>query len=323
MVSLAEFGERNAVKELMRVFDRGYSPGLGDDCGIIPFGDQYLLLTTDVVNEKTHFPKGTTPYDMGWYSVAVNLSDVAAMGGYPLAFIAALTLPRTTDLSLLREVARGMDACTKEYGVAVYGGDTKEGDSISIAGVALGRVSKDRILLRKGSKVGDIIAVTGEIGRGGWAAETIRKTGSNKEAIETLLHPSPRLEEGRHLAESGAVTACMDTSDGLASTLHQMREQNATGFEVEQGRLPFYPKLRTMPAPDMTRLAIYHGGDYELVATVKPEEYENLRATLAKHNAHLTAIGHVTKDKDCVLVTDKGREQIADRGWEHFRAVPL
>jgi thiamine-monophosphate kinase len=323
MVTLAEFGERNAVKELMRVFDRGYSPGLGDDCGIIPFGDQYLLLTTDVVNEKTHFPKGTTPYDMGWYSVAVNLSDVAAMGGYPLAFIAALTLPRTTDLTFLREVARGMDACTKQYGVAVYGGDTKEGDSISIAGVALGRVSKDRILLRKGSKVGDIIAVTGEIGRGGWAAETIRKTGSNKEALETLLRPNPRLEEGRLLSESRAVTACMDTSDGLASTLYQMREQNATGFEVEQGKLPLFPKLRALPAADMARIAIYHGGDYELVATVKPEEYENLSATLVKHNAHLTAIGHVTKDSDCVLVTDKGREQIADRGWEHFRAVPL
>jgi len=323
MVTLAEFGERNAVRDLLRVFDRGYSPGLGDDCGIIPLGDQYLLLTTDVVNEKTHFPKGTTPYDMGWYSVAVNLSDVAAMGGYPLAFIAALTLPRTTELTFLHEVARGMDACTKQYGVAVYGGDTKEGDCISIAGVALGRVSKDKILLRRGSKIGDILAMTGDIGRGGWAAEMIRKSGPSKETLEMLLHPSPRLEEGRHLSESGAVTACMDSSDGLASTLYQMREQSGTGFEVEQAKLPFFPQMRTLPAADMTRIAVYHGGDYELVATIKPDKFEEVKAALARHNARLTAIGHVTKNIGCMLVTDKGREEIADRGWEHFRAVPL
>ncbi len=323
MVTLAEFGERNAVKELLRMFDRGHSPGLGDDCGIIPFGDQYLLLTTDVVNEKTHFPKGTTPFDMGWYSVAVNLSDVAAMGGHPLAFIAALTLPRTTELSFLQEVAHGMEACTKQFGVAVYGGDTKEGDNISIAGVALGRVPKDHILLRKGCGVGDVLAVTGDIGRGGWAADSIRRNGSNKEALETLLRQSPRLEEGLALSESGGVTTCMDNSDGLASTLHQMREANGLGFEVEQAKLPLFSRLKDLPPADAARLAVYHGGDYELVATVKPEQFEHVKAALAKHGARLTPMGRVTKENDCALITEKGREMIPDRGWEHFRAVFL
>ncbi len=323
MVTLADFGERNAVKELLRLFDRGYSPGLGDDCGIIPLGDQYLLLTTDVVNEKTHFPKDTTPYDMGWYSVAVNLSDIAAMGGFPLAFIAALTLPRTTELSFLHEVGRGMDACTKQFGVAVYGGDTKEGDCISLAGVALGRVPRDRILLRKGSKVGDILVVTGDVGRGGWAGDSIRKNGPNRDALETLLHPSPRLDEGRILSDSGVVTACMDSSDGIGSTLHQMVEASNVGFEVEQAKLPLYSKLKSFPPQDATRLAVYHGGDYELVATIKPDAFDQLKSSFDKRSLHLTAIGHVTKGKDCVLVTDKVKETIQDRGWEHFRAVPL
>jgi len=321
MVTLSEYGERKAVQELLRMFDRGYSPGLGDDCGIIPFGDQYLLLTTDVVNERTHFPKGTTAYDMGWYSVAVNLSDVAAMGGYPMGFIAAMTLPRTTELSFLHDLAHGMEACTKQFGVAVYGGDTKEGDTISIAGVAVGKVRKEHILLRKGARPGDVLVTTGDIGRGGWAADTLRKNGPNREALDALLRPFPRMTEGAEFAESEAVTSCMDSSDGISSTLHQLMEAGGTGFEVEQALLPLFAKLRTLPPSDAARIAVYNGGDYELVATVKPEALEDLKHRFTKKNLKLTVIGHAIKEKDCVLITEKGREPIPDRGWEHFRSV--
>lgn len=319
MPTLEDMGERKAVQALLRLFDRGHTPGLGDDCGIIPWGDQYLLLTTDVVNEKTHFPQGTTAYDMGWYSVAVNLSDIAAMGGYALAFIAAISLPRSTDFSILGEMARGMDVCTKQFGVAVYGGDTKEADSISIAGVAAGKVQKDLILLRTGCRPGDILAVTGDIGHGGWALESIRQNGPSREALDILLHPTPRLDVGIALAESGAITSCMDSSDGLASSLGQFSQANGVGFEVEEDRLPLYARAKSLAAVKPTSVALYSGGDFELVATIRPESFDTVQAVVAKRGSKLTAIGHVTKARELTLLTAKGREPIADRGWEHFR----
>jgi len=319
MATLTDLGERRAVQILLRTFDRGHIPGLGDDCGIIPFGDQYILLTTDVVYEKTHFPGGATPYDMGWYSVAVNLSDVAAMGGYPIAFVAALLLPRTTDVSFLQEIARGMDNCAKQFGMAVYGGDTKEGDSIAISGVAMGRVPRDKILLRLGCKPGDIVAVTGDIGRGAWAIEMIKHGGPNREALEALLHPIPRLEAGWTLSESGAVTSCIDNSDGLATTLHQIATANSMGFEIEESKLPIFGKLKLMTGQESTKSALYKGGDYELVVTLKPEAFESVQASLARRNLKLNMIGHVTKERGCLLVTSKGKEAIPDQGWEHFK----
>ncbi len=318
MVTLADLGERRAVQTLLRVFDRGHAPGLGDDSGILPWGDHYLLITTDVVNERTHFPIGTTPYDMGWYLVAVNLSDIAAMGGYPLGFIAALTLPKTTEITFLNEIARGMDSCTKHFGVAVYGGDTKEGEAISMAGVAIGRVLKNRILLRKGCREGDILAVTGEIGRGGWALQTIKKDGPSRETIEALLHPTPRLEQGLALSESGVVSSCIDNSDGLATTLYQLSASNGIGFDIEEHKLPIFSKIKDLPSA--TSLALYSGGDYELVVAIKSESFEELKTALIKKNVRLTDIGHVVKGKDCTLITGKGRELIQDRGWEHFKS---
>src|SRR3990172_12647050 len=111
---------------------------------------------------------------MGWCGGGRTLSDVAAMGGYPLGFVAALALPRTLDVNYLRELARGMDECAKEFGIAVLGGDTKEGSEITLAGTAFGRVKKERVLLRTGARPGDAIVVTGDLGRAGGGARQIR-----------------------------------------------------------------------------------------------------------------------------------------------------
>ncbi len=319
MPTLADMGERRAVKELLRVFDRGHCPGLGDDCAIIPFGDNYLLVTTDVANAKTHFPEGATGYDMGWYAVAMNLSDIAAMGGQPLGFVSAITLPRSTDLSLLLEIAKGMDDCTKRFGVSVCGGDTKEGDILSISGMAIGRVSKDRILLRSGCKPDDILVVTGDIGRGGCAIEAMRRNGPSRETIEPLLHILPRLDQGMTLASSDSVTSCMDSSDGLASTLHQLIAASNVGFEVEERWLPVHPRLRAMQGVNLRTIALYSGGDYELVATVRPEKLDTVQSAFARKNFKLTVIGRATTKKECILLTLKGKEPIENKGWEHFR----
>src|SRR2546428_13597789 len=132
-----------------RIYDRGQPIGLGHDCGVVDWGDDYLVVTTDVVNQKTHIPAGATPSQVGWYATAVNLSDIAAAGARPLGFVAALSMPAATDVEFLRGLAQGMEECAREFGIAVLGGETKEGGGPSIAGTPFDRVPQDRIPPRR------------------------------------------------------------------------------------------------------------------------------------------------------------------------------
>ena len=220
MARLSDIGERGAIDILARIFDRGQPIGLGHDCGVVEWGDDYLVVTTDVVNRKTHIPAGATAQQIGWYATAVNLSDIAAAGARPLGFVAALSMPADTDVEFLRGLANGMEECVREFGIAVLGGDTKEADVLAIAGTAFGRVRKERILLRTGARPGDAIVVTGDLGRAGHAAKMLEQSsGLRTEALSQLLRPYPRIADGMFFSESGAVTSCMDLSDGLGASL--------------------------------------------------------------------------------------------------------
>jgi thiamine-monophosphate kinase len=324
-VKLEELGERGAIEVLKRIFDRGYPPGLGigDDCALIDWGEHYLLVTTDAVSQRAHIPPSATPYQIGWYVVVINLSDVAAMGGYPLGFVAALVLPRSLDLNFLRELARGMDDATKEFGLAVLGGDTKEGNEIMLSGTAFGRVRKDRVLLRTGARPGDVLVVTGDLGRSGWGARALRAGTDVAHATELMMRPHPRVEEGKLFSDSGAVTSCMDVSDGLGTTLAQMSSLGHATFEVDWGKLPVYRETRQLPLPEAQELALYWGGDYELVATVRTEKAEELVALFREKRHALTVCGRVLPAGPNVLVVDGKRETLHPHGWEHFRSAPL
>jgi len=322
-MKLEELGERGAIEVLKRIFDRGFALGIGDDCAVIEWGDQYLLVTTDVISQRAHLPPTATPYQIGWFLVAINLSDVAAMGGFPLGFVAALSLPRTLDVNWLRELARGMDECTKEFGIAVLGGDTKEADQIALAGTAFGRVKKDRVLLRNGARPGDAVVVTGDLGRGGWGARVLRSATDVVRATEMMMRPHPRVEEGKLFAESGAVTSCMDISDGLGTTLAQLGAAAKVGFEVEWAKLPAFREIRTLPLAEQQAVAMYWGGDYELVATVKPDQVDALVQSFQEKRHPLTVCGRVLPAAPNVLVVDGKRETLHPHGWEHFRTVPI
>jgi thiamine-monophosphate kinase len=320
---LEDLGERGAIEVLKRIFDRGLAPGIGDDCALVDWGDQYLLVTTDLINQRAHMPPTATPYQIGWFLVATNLSDVAAMGGYPLGFVAALALPRGMDVNYLRELARGMDECAKEFGIAILGGDTKEAGEITLAGTAFGRVKKERVLLRTGARPGDAIVVTGDLGRAGWGARQIRAATEVVRATELLVRPKARIEEGKLFAESGAVTSCMDISDGLGTTLAQMSALARVGFEVEWEKVPVYRELKPLSAGDQQELAIYWGGDYELVATVRPERLDEVLRMCHDKRHVVTACGRVIPSGPNVLIADGKRGTLHPRGWEHFRSIPV
>jgi len=322
-VKLEELGERGAIEVLKRIFDRGFPLGIGDDCALIDWGDHYLLVTTDVISQRAHLPPTATPFQIGWFLVAINLSDVAAMGGYPLGFVAALSLPRSLDVNWLRELGRGMDECTKEFGIAVLGGDTKEADRIALAGTAFGRVRKDRVLLRNGARAGDAVVITGDLGRGGWGARILRSATDVARATELIMRPHARVEEGKLFAESGVVTSCMDISDGLGTTLAQMGAAAKVGFEIEWAKLPTFKEIRGLPPAEQAELAMYWGGDYELVATVKPDQVDALVQSFQGKRHALTVCGRVLPAPPNVLVVDGKRETLFAHGWEHFRTVPM
>ncbi len=323
MARLSDIGEREAIAILTRIFDRGHPIGLGHDCGVVEWGEDYLVITTDVVNPRTHVPAGARADQVGWYLVAVNLSDIAAAGARALGFVAALSLPPSTDTEFLKGLAQGMEACAREFGIAILGGDTKESDVASFAGTAIGRIRKDRILLRKGARPGDAIVVTGDLGRAGLAYAQLSDPSSRAEGIEQLLHPYPRLREAETFSESGVVTSCMDISDGLGLSLAQMAAMSGLSYAVEWERVPRYKPLETMPIDRQREYALYSGGDYELVATVKPEAVGDLveRMNEPHRGAHheLTVIGKVGKAGANALTMGGRTETLMGRGWEHFR----
>lgn len=323
MARLSDIGEREAIQILTRIFDRGQPIGLGHDCGVVEWGEDYLVITTDVVNPRTHIPQGSKPEQVGWYLVAVNLSDVAAVGARPLGFVAALSLPPSIEVDFLRGLAQGMEACAREFGIAILGGDTKEADVMSLAGTAIGRVRKDRILLRKGARPGDVIVVTGELGRAGLAYAQLGGPETRNEGLEQLLHPYPRIREGRMFSDSGGVTSCMDISDGLGLSLAELAAMTGYSYAVEWEKVPLYKPLESLSVERQREFALYSGGDFELVATVKPEAVNDLvqRLDQMHRGAHrsATVIGYVGQPGANLLRTMDGSEPLQGRGWEHFR----
>ena len=323
MAKLSDVGERQAIQVLAKIFDRGHPIGLGHDCGVVDWGEDYLVITTDVVNPRTHIPPGTTPQQVGWYVTAVNLSDIAAAGARPLGFVAALSLPPSTDVEYLRGLGQGMEECAREFGIAILGGDTKEADQVSIAGTAVGRVRRDRILLRKGARPGDLVVVTGDLGRAGFAYRQLETAQLRSEALNMLLRPYPRILEGGFFSDSGMVTSCMDISDGLGATLAQMASMTGLSYQVDWEALPLHRPVGTLPPAQARETALYSGGDYELLATVKPEGVETLLARyqdMRRGDRHrLTLIGKVGPPGPNVLVSAAGQEPLLGKGWEHFR----
>jgi len=328
VTKLSDIGERAAIEILARIYDRGQPIGLGHDCGVVDWGDDYLVVTTDVVNAKTHIPAGASPSQIGWYATAVNLSDIAAAGARPLGFVAALSMPASTDVEFLRGLAQGMEECVREFGIAVLGGDTKEADALSIAGTAFGRVRKDRILLRTGARPGDVIVVTGDLGRAGHATKLLENPSTVRtEALNQLLRPYPRIFDGMFLSESGAVTSCMDLSDGLGASLGQMAAMTKLSYQIDEASLPMFRGLSAFPPNVAKDLALYYGGDYELLATVRPDAIQNVlqRYTESRPRTQqrLTVIGKVAASGGNVLVTKTGREPLLAKGWEHFRSSAI
>ncbi len=318
-MKIRELSERALIEHIARLLSRPVNKvieGAGeDDCAVLDIdSERYLLVTTDMLHRKTDFPLQMTARQIGWMSVAVNLSDLASKGAMPFGVVMAMGIPPDTELSFIEEVVRGMDECASIYGTQIIGGDTDSHDELTMAGTALGTVKKELLIRRSGAKVGDLVCVTGSLGSAGAALFALdKKIPASQKIMKALFEPVPRINEGIALAKSLSVTSMMDISDGLALSLHDISKASGVGFKIYENRLPVQPEVRTLlKGRELLEASVFTGGDFELLFTVAPEKLDR-----AKKACPLTVIGEVIEKG--VFIERAGRvEELDARGYEHF-----
>jgi len=229
-----------------------------DDCAVVACGGELLVATTDMLHEETDFPVGMTDWQIGWMSAAVTLSDIAAMGAYPAVILLSVGLDRS---GRLREILEGAKACCAACGAVLAGGDLDSHRELTIVSSGVGFA--DRVVRRSGAQPGDLIGITGTLGRAQAALDGYRQY------EPFLFEPVPRCEEARKLAQAG-VTAMMDISDGLVVSLYDMLDANECGFSIDSSRLPL---IAGVDPARSREYSLFGGGDFELLFTFRPENH--------------------------------------------------
>ncbi len=305
--------------------------GIGDDCAALAVnGADYLLWTVDSLVEGVHFDLAyTTLAQLGWKSLTVNLSDIAAMGGDPGPALLSLGWPPARDRGGALAFAAGLAEAAREYGVAVIGGDTVSSPGGLIITVTLmGRVPARQMLRRAGAGIGDLVFVTGPIGEAAAGLEILRRgldlpPDLKVPLTEAHLRPRPLLRAGRLLAQEGLATALIDTSDGVATDLYHICQASGVGARLAAGAVPVSPRVQAA-APllgrDPMELALTGGEDYLLLFTATPEMAGRLPQAFAR--AGLAAplpLGRIVAGDRVWLSTPAGEVDISGQGYDHFR----
>ena len=295
--------------------------GIGDDAAAWRTPEATELATTDTLVDGVHFRHDLTSWeDLGWKSMAVNLSDIAAMGGRPLYALVTLGLTLDTAVEDVRELYRGMLSACRAYGCRIAGGDIVR-SPVDFVTVAMTGAARDPTLTRRTAKPGDSIAITGPLGcaAGGLQALLQGRLPQNESGLHLLAafnRPVPRLDACDTLISCGVKTA-MDVSDGLVDDLAKMCEASGVGAVVEAGRVPADAYLRDTYPDSWLRLALNGGEDYELLFTGAGADVEAAVTTLTQ----AAVVGRIVADHPGrVRVVDEGGADIAlDRsGWDHF-----
>jgi len=321
-VRLRELGEVSLIEELGGL--AGAPPaevlvGIGDDAAVWRVGGGNIVATTDSLVAGVHFlPDRVSPEEVGWKALAVNLSDIAAMGGTPRWALVSLSLPGELEAAWVLSLYRGLLEAARQYGVAVLGGDVHASPVAEITVCLMGTV--ERPLRRCGARPGDLIAVTGHLGGSAGGLRVLKgeaapDPGTASALREAHMRPRPRVPEGKLLVEHG-VGAAIDISDGLVADLHHLCRLSGVGARVEAGRLPIHPGLSFLPASQALELALFGGEDYELLFTAPAERMEGLCGALS-----FTIIGEIVADRpgQVIVLDETGRPIAFDRrGWEHF-----
>ncbi len=303
-LKVSDIGEKELVKYII-ANSKDITP---DDTAITELTSTNLISTCDMLIQSKHFPETMSYFDMGFKSVTVNVSDLAAMGAEPLGFLLSIAVPKDLDLDSFKELIEGVLSACSYYSIPLIGGDTNEASEIIISGTALGLC--DNPLLKNTCSKDDLIAVTGDIG--------LAALGFNLETpdniyVKNAIRPIAKLREGILIKDAGASSAT-DITDGLASELHEMK-RNGFGFMIYEEMLGIsdeYKHLAEKLNLDYLDLVLHVGEDFELVFTISEDNLKNL-------SIDYKVIGKVTDSDSIELTLENGLVvEIKNKGYEHY-----
>jgi thiamine-monophosphate kinase len=313
-------GEFDLIARFIRALPlrgEGVLLGVGDDAAVLaPPRGEALCATVDAVVEGVHFDRRYAPADVGWKALAVNLSDLAAMGARPLWALVALAFPRGTPPSRLTGVARGLGACARRYGVALVGGNVSRAGELSVTVTAVGAARRGELLTRAGARPGDLLLASGTFGE----AALGLLPGAPPAFVRRQRRPLPRLALGRALAR--IASAAIDVSDGLVQDLGHLCAASGVGATVAVADVPVSPRYRARARAlaDPDRPALAGGEDYELLVAVPPRRLAAARAAAREAGTPLAVIGRLERGRRVRLLDRDGRERPAPGGHDHLRA---
>jgi thiamine-monophosphate kinase len=312
---------------IARYFDRPQAPdnvvklGVGDDCALLaPPPGETLAISTDMLVEGRHFFAGADPEKLGHKALAVNLSDLAAMGAKPMAFTLALSLP-SADENWLAGFARGLFALADAEGIRLIGGDTTRGP-LNLCITVMGSVPVDEALRRDAAKNGDDLWVSGTLGDARLALEVLQGKLTLTPALlslaeERLHRPTPRCALG--MALRGIAHAAIDVSDGLLGDLGHVLSRSQLGAEIDAASLPAGPALSQQPADKQTDYMLNGGDDYELCFTAPPEQRDAVLLAAASANTPITRIGRLKLGAGIQILDAAGKSlPFTSQSFDHF-----
>jgi thiamine-monophosphate kinase len=318
MSARGEFGFIEYIKEHFKV--SGRMVGIGDDCAIMPCGAGELIYSTDMLMEGVHFLRdAASPEDIGWKSLAVNLSDIAAMGGTPTATFLSVALPKDVQGEWAERFIEGYAELSKKFNVPLLGGDTTSSlRDIAINVGVLGRAPLGKSVKRSGASVGHGIYVTGSLGDSAGGLQAILnnwdKTQEVDSLIESHIKPMPRIEEGQVLMNTELIGAMMDISDGIASDLRHILNASGVGAEVHLDRIPMSDNLKwacEKYGKNAYALAVGGGEDYELLFTA-PVGIEDLV------DFPIYKIGEIVPGNSFIWLENDNAVDFDVQGFNHF-----
>lgn len=330
-MKIARLGEFGLIDSIRKVAAR-QSPfvliGMGDDAAALKIAPASILLaTTDMLLENVHFDLSYTDYySLGWKSAAVNLSDIAAMGGIPRFCLTSLGIPSSVSVEQIKDFYRGFMAVLHTHRALLVGGDTcLSREQLVVNVVVLGESEKAQILARAGAEPGDRIFVTGTLGDSAAGLDLLRsgvkgrgQRAGEKKLIQKHLRPVPRVEWGMLIARSKCAHAMIDISDGLSSDLVHLCDESGVGAKIFAENLPCSRSLLSVAdvlGKSPSHYALSGGEDYELLFTVPQRRMNKLQSL----GIPLTEIGEITKTRKVLLVDSQGKEKpLLPTGYDHF-----
>ncbi|MFW6131155.1 MAG: thiamine-phosphate kinase [Candidatus Aminicenantaceae bacterium] len=328
-----EFGLIERIKPLCFIREENIIKGIGDDCAVCKIDEKRAaLFTTDMLVENIHFlRKSITPFQLGYKTMAVNLSDIASMGGNPTDAFLSMAVPEDITVEYIDELYKGMMFLGEKYKVNILGGDTTNAKQDIVLNIALrGEITQDRIMYRDQAEKGDRIYVNGYLGDSAGGLWAILKESVLDEKVKNYLiksHHMPQvyIKEGIILSESGMVHSCIDISDGISSDLGHICKQSRCGAILYEEKIPLSKELQSFG--DITGeipldLALYGGEDYRLLFTVDEQFPEKLEEEYRKEfGSRIFCVGEIVEGNEIVLKKKGAKEKILKpSGWDHFRS---